>query len=44
MVICNVVKILELVVLLMEYLSEIFFVIIEEDLMKFIIKYGMIVV
>ncbi|XP_030215405.1 nipped-B-like protein A isoform X1 [Gadus morhua] len=44
MVICNVAKILELVVPLMEHPSETFLVTIEEDLMKLIIKYGMTVV
>jgi hypothetical protein len=43
MVICNVAKILELVVPLMEHPSETFLVTIEEDLMKLIIKYGMTV-
>uniref|UniRef100_A0A8C0B344 Nipped-B protein n=1 Tax=Buteo japonicus TaxID=224669 RepID=A0A8C0B344_9AVES len=41
MVICNVAKILELVVPLMEHPSETFLATIEEDLMKLIIKYGM---
>ncbi|CAJ1068917.1 nipped-B-like protein A isoform X3 [Xyrichtys novacula] len=44
MVICNVAKILELVVPLMEHPSETFLATIEEDLMKLIIKYGMMVV
>ncbi|KAM3842918.1 nipped-B-like protein, partial [Diretmus argenteus] len=44
MVICNVAKILELVVPLMEHPSETFLATIEEDLMKLIIKYGMTVV
>ncbi|XP_069028403.1 nipped-B-like protein B isoform X2 [Embiotoca jacksoni] len=44
MVICNVAKILELVVPLMEHPSETFLTTIEEDLMKLIIKYGMMVV
>ncbi|XP_030624239.1 nipped-B-like protein B isoform X2 [Chanos chanos] len=44
MVICNVAKILELVVPLMEHPSETFMATIEEDLMKLIIKYGMTVV
>lgn len=43
MVICNVAKILELVVPLMEQPSETFLSTIEEDLMKLIIKYGMTV-
>lgn len=43
MVICNVAKILELVVPLMEHPSETFLATIEEDLMKLIIKYGMTV-
>lgn len=43
MVICNVAKILELVVPLMEHPSETFMATIEEDLMKLIIKYGMLV-
>uniref|UniRef100_A0AAQ4PLU0 Nipped-B protein n=1 Tax=Gasterosteus aculeatus aculeatus TaxID=481459 RepID=A0AAQ4PLU0_GASAC len=43
-VICNVAKILELVVPLMEQPSENFLTTIEEDLMKLIIKYGMTVV
>lgn len=43
MVICNVAKILELVVPLMEHPSESFLTTIEEDLMKLIIKYGMLV-
>lgn len=43
MVICNVAKILELVVPLMEHASETFLTTIEEDLMKLIIKYGMTV-
>ena len=42
-VICNVAKILELVVPLMEHPSETFLATIEEDLMKLIIKYGMLV-
>ncbi|KAK9532406.1 hypothetical protein VZT92_009788 [Zoarces viviparus] len=44
MVICNVAKILELVVPLMEHPSETFLTTLEEDLMKLIIKYGMTVV
>ncbi|XP_033829002.1 nipped-B-like protein A isoform X1 [Periophthalmus magnuspinnatus] len=44
MVICNVAKILELVVPLMDHPSETFLATIEEDLMKLIIKYGMTVV
>ncbi|KAM4635314.1 nipped-B-like protein B isoform 2-T2 [Polymixia lowei] len=44
MVICNVARILELVVPLMEHPSETFLTTIEEDLMKLIIKYGMTVV
>ncbi|XP_076842591.1 nipped-B-like protein B isoform X3 [Brachyhypopomus gauderio] len=44
MVICNVAKILELVVPLMDHPSETFLTTIEEDLMKLIIKYGMTVV
>ncbi|KAK1883924.1 Nipped-B-like protein [Dissostichus eleginoides] len=44
MVICNVAKILELAVPLMEQPSETFLTTIEEDLMKLIIKYGMTVV
>ncbi|XP_056274487.1 nipped-B-like protein A isoform X2 [Pseudoliparis swirei] len=44
MVICNVAKILELVVPLMEHPSETYLATIEEDLMKLIIKYGMTVV
>uniref|UniRef100_A0A8C2ZGU9 Nipped-B protein n=1 Tax=Cyclopterus lumpus TaxID=8103 RepID=A0A8C2ZGU9_CYCLU len=44
MVICNVAKILELVVPLMELPSETFLTTLEEDLMKLIIKYGMTVV
>ena len=44
MVICNVAKILELVVPLMEHPSETFLATIEEDLMKLIIKYGMTVI
>ncbi|XP_036454156.1 nipped-B-like protein A [Colossoma macropomum] len=44
MVICNVAKILELVVPLMEHPSESFLTTIEEDLMKLILKYGMTVV
>ncbi|KAM7368980.1 hypothetical protein PAMP_013280 [Pampus punctatissimus] len=44
MVICNVAKILELAVPLMEHPSETFLTTIEEDLMKLIIKYGMTVV
>ncbi|CAB1318327.1 unnamed protein product, partial [Coregonus sp. 'balchen'] len=44
MVICNVAKILELVIPLMEHPSETFLTTIEEDLMKLIIKYGMTVV
>lgn len=43
MVICNVAKILELVVPLMENPSETFLTTLEEDLMKLIIKYGMTV-
>lgn len=43
MVICNVAKILELVVPLMEHPSETFLATIEEDLMKLIIKHGMTV-
>ncbi|XP_018423759.1 PREDICTED: nipped-B-like protein isoform X2 [Nanorana parkeri] len=43
-VICNVAKILELVVPLMEHPSETFLATMEEDLMKLIIKYGMTVV
>lgn len=43
MMICNVAKILELVVPLMEEPSENFLNTIEEDLMKLIIKYGMTV-
>lgn len=43
MVICNVAKILELVVPLMDHPSETFLTTIEEDLMKLIIKYGMTV-
>lgn len=43
MVICNVAKILELAVPLMEQPSETFLTTIEEDLMKLIIKYGMTV-
>lgn len=43
MVICNVAKILELVVPLMDNPSETFLTTIEEDLMKLIIKYGMTV-
>lgn len=43
MVICNVAKILELVVPLMEHPSGTFLTTIEEDLMKLIIKYGMTV-
>uniref|UniRef100_A0A3P9IZF3 Nipped-B protein n=1 Tax=Oryzias latipes TaxID=8090 RepID=A0A3P9IZF3_ORYLA len=44
MVICNVAKILELVVPLMENPSEAFLTTIEEDLMKLIVKHGMTVV
>ncbi|XP_054468120.1 nipped-B-like protein [Anoplopoma fimbria] len=44
MVICNVAKILELVIPLMEQPSETFLTTLEEDLMKLIIKYGMTVV
>ncbi|XP_066509612.1 nipped-B-like protein A [Hoplias malabaricus] len=44
LVICNVAKILELVIPLMEHPSESFLTTIEEDLMKLIIKYGMTVV
>uniref|UniRef100_A0A6Q2WVQ6 Nipped-B protein n=1 Tax=Esox lucius TaxID=8010 RepID=A0A6Q2WVQ6_ESOLU len=44
MVICNVAKILELVIPLMEHPSETFLTTVEEDLMKLIIKYGMTVV
>lgn len=43
MVICNVAKILELVVPLMENPSETFLTTIEEDLMKLIVKHGMTV-
>lgn len=43
MVICNVAKILELVVPLMDHPSESFLTTMEEDLMKLIIKYGMTV-
>lgn len=43
MVICNVAKILELVIPLMDHPSETFLTTIEEDLMKLIIKYGMTV-
>lgn len=43
MVICNVAKILELVVPLMDHPSENFLTTMEEDLMKLIIKYGMTV-
>lgn len=43
MVICNVAKILELVVPLMETPSESFLNTIEGDLMKLIIKHGMTV-
>lgn len=43
MVICNVAKILELVVPLMDHPSESFLTAIEEDLMKLILKYGMTV-
>ena len=43
MVICNVAKILELVVPLMEEPSESFLTTVEEDLMKLIIKHGMTV-
>lgn len=43
MMICNVAKILELVVPLMEEPSENFLNTMEEDLMKLIIKYGMTV-
>lgn len=43
MVICNVAKILELVVPLMDHPSESFLTTIEEDLMKLILKYGMTV-
>uniref|UniRef100_A0A671YBR7 Nipped-B protein n=1 Tax=Sparus aurata TaxID=8175 RepID=A0A671YBR7_SPAAU len=44
MVICNVAKILELVIPLMDSPSETFLTTLEEDLMKLIIKYGMTVV
>ncbi|XP_043558849.1 nipped-B-like protein isoform X4 [Chiloscyllium plagiosum] len=44
LVICNVAKILELVVPLMEHPSETFLATIEEDLMKLILKHGMTVV
>uniref|UniRef100_A0A8C2HPH8 Nipped-B protein n=1 Tax=Cyprinus carpio TaxID=7962 RepID=A0A8C2HPH8_CYPCA len=44
MVICNVAKILELVIPLMDHPSENFLTTLEEDLMKLIIKYGMTVV
>ncbi|KAJ0013105.1 hypothetical protein NQD34_017439 [Periophthalmus magnuspinnatus] len=44
MVICNVAKILELVVPLIEHPREGFLTTLEEDLMKLIIKYGMTVV
>ncbi|XP_068429605.1 nipped-B-like protein B isoform X2 [Clinocottus analis] len=44
MVICNVAKILELGVPLIEHPSENFLTTLEEDLMKLIIKYGMTVV
>ncbi|XP_065107080.1 nipped-B-like protein A isoform X1 [Paramisgurnus dabryanus] len=44
MVICNVAKILELVVPLMDHPSENFLTTMEEDLMKLILKYGMTVV
>ncbi|KAG1944007.1 nipped-B-like protein A [Pimephales promelas] len=44
MVICNVAKILELVIPLMDHPSENFLTTIEEDLMKLILKYGMTVV
>lgn len=43
MVICNVAKILELVIPLMDSPSETFLTTLEEDLMKLIIKYGMTV-
>ncbi|RVE65832.1 hypothetical protein OJAV_G00120330 [Oryzias javanicus] len=43
-VICNVAKILELVVPLMDNPSETFLTTIEEDLMKLVVKYGMTVV
>lgn len=43
MVICNVAKILELVVPLVDQPSESFLTTIEEDLMKLIIKHGMTV-
>lgn len=43
MVICNVAKILELVIPLMDHPSENFLTTIEEDLMKLILKYGMTV-
>lgn len=43
MVICNVAKILELVIPLMDNPSETFLTTLEEDLMKLIIKYGMTV-
>lgn len=42
-VICNVAKILELVVPLMDNPSETFLTTIEEDLMKLVVKYGMTV-
>uniref|UniRef100_A0A4W4GC33 Nipped-B protein n=1 Tax=Electrophorus electricus TaxID=8005 RepID=A0A4W4GC33_ELEEL len=44
MVICNVAKILELVIPLMDHPSENFLTTVEEDLMKLTIKYGMTVV
>ncbi|XP_077478659.1 nipped-B-like protein B isoform X2 [Stigmatopora argus] len=44
MVICNVAKILELIVPLIDNPSENFLTVIEEDLMKLILKYGMMVV
>ncbi|XP_013871460.1 nipped-B-like protein B isoform X2 [Austrofundulus limnaeus] len=44
MMICNVAKIVELVVPLIDEPSETFLATIEEDLMKLIIKYGMMVV
>lgn len=43
MLICNVAKIVELVVPLMDDPSETFLTTIEEDLMKLIIKHGMMV-
>ncbi|KAL2091754.1 hypothetical protein ACEWY4_011552 [Coilia grayii] len=44
MVICHVAKILELVIPLMEHPSESFLATVEEDLVKLIFKYGMLVV